>query len=168
MVFHCNRVAIKSLNTSSSLTDLEPIPVLGADSPSGGRRPHFTSVHWINKARCPPPDSSLHSAPLPPHLTCVKVPSAGLSCCEDVCGVRADGFGGLGGATFNYPNFSLITDSRGLFLIKDTGGLSSSACVHNKLNEVSFEQSKHLLSSSSLFTSYPWEGAAPSSAAFHS
>lgn len=103
----------------------------------------------------PPPNPSLHPAPpLPAHQTCVKVPSEGLSCREDVCGARAVVVV-VGGALSIIPISHSSSAPEVYFLIKDIGGLSSSPCVHNKLNGVSFEQSKHLFSPSSLFTSYP-------------
>lgn len=134
-----------------------------AQSPSGGRHAHFMTVCWINKARCPP-----RPQPIPPSstTTTTTTPSSP-NMCESALRraqlLRGRKWGEGGGGRGHFQLSQFLTRHRLLrfiFLIKDIEGLSPSPCVHNKLNGVSFEQSKHLFSPSSLFTSYPWEGAA--------
>lgn len=117
-----------------------------------GSQFHFMTMHWINKARCPPPPH-----PLPPNLTCVKVPSEGLSCSKDVWR------GGGGRDYFQLSQF--LTHHRLLrfILIKDTG--PSSLCTQ-QIKRNFLWTIKAPLQPFITFRSYPWEGAALL-AAFH-
>lgn len=87
-------------------------------------------------------------------------------------GGKRRGGGGQGGGLLSIIPISHSSSAPEVlfFEIKDIGGLLSSLCTraHNKLNGISFEQSKRLFSPSSLFRSYQRDGAALSPKRFMS